>query len=190
LLAPDSWALLALLGLCLLLSFGRATFGSLVELLPGGADIFFRRFQMGVQLACLLLAGGGAAWCGRGAWTALDGWAVRRGLGSPATAPSAVRLAPIAALSAMAVVLALAWIQLGAYDRQNAAKIAAQRRADVTQGRQLDRLVAVIKRDGGGRVSGCRPTGARASPSAPFPSSSTSNKKTSTRSDTRCAPPR
>ncbi len=42
---------------CLLLSFGRTTFGSLVAVIPGSGDIFFRRFMMGVQLAALLLAG-------------------------------------------------------------------------------------------------------------------------------------
>ncbi|MGO9883198.1 MAG: hypothetical protein ACLPV4_09300, partial [Solirubrobacteraceae bacterium] len=143
-------ALLALLALCLLLSFGRATFGSLVYLLPGSADIFFRRFEMGIQLACLLLAGAGAALCARTLWRAADRWAVRHGLGSPATAPSALALAPVGALVAIAAVLTPAWLQLGAYDRHNATEIATQRHADVTQGRQLDRLVAVIKRDGGG----------------------------------------
>ena len=88
--------------LYLLLSFGRATFGSLVDLLPGSGDIFFRRFEMGVQLACLLLAGGGAAWCARMLWRAADRWAVRRGLGSPATAPSAPALAPVGVLVAIA----------------------------------------------------------------------------------------
>ena len=50
-------ALLAALAACLLLSFGRTTFGGLAALLPGSGDIFFRRFMMGVQLAALLLAG-------------------------------------------------------------------------------------------------------------------------------------
>ena len=149
---PDSRALLALLALCLVLSFGRATFGSLVDLLPGSGDIFFRRFEMGVQLACLLLAGGGAAWCARMLWRAADRWAVRRGLGSPATAPSAPALAPVGVLVAIAAVLTPAWLQLSAYDRHNTAEIATQHHADATQGRQLDRLVAVIKRDGAGRV--------------------------------------
>jgi hypothetical protein len=149
---PDCRALLVLLAVCLLLSFGRTTFGSLVSLLPGSADIFFRRFMMGVQLVCLLLAGGAAAGGGRWAWTALDRWAVRRGLGSPATTPRTARLAPIIVLSAMAAVLCPAWLQLGAYDRHNAQEIATQRRADATEGKQLDRLVTVIKRDGYGRV--------------------------------------
>jgi hypothetical protein len=61
---PDAQALVVALGVCLLLSFGRATFGPLVAVIPGSADIFFRRFMMGIQLAALLLAGRGAAWTG------------------------------------------------------------------------------------------------------------------------------
>ena len=48
--------------------------------------------------------------------------------------------------------LAPAWVQLGSYDRQNAAAIAAQRRSDATQGADVDRLAAFIKASGGGRV--------------------------------------
>jgi hypothetical protein len=58
----DSRALLVAFAVCLLFAFGRATFGSLADLIPGSADLFFRRFMMGVQLAALLLAGRGAAW--------------------------------------------------------------------------------------------------------------------------------
>ena len=55
-------------------------------------------------------------------------------------------------LVAAVAVLAPAWLQLGAYDRQDGAAIAAQRRADATEGADLDRLIAVIERDGGGRT--------------------------------------
>ena len=48
--------------MCLLFAFGRTTFGSLVDVIPGSRDLFFRRFMMGVQLAALLLAGRGAGW--------------------------------------------------------------------------------------------------------------------------------
>ncbi|MGA8722772.1 MAG: YfhO family protein, partial [Solirubrobacteraceae bacterium] len=48
--------------------------------------------------------------------------------------------------------LAPAWLQLGSYDRRTARAIRAQRHADATQGAQLDRLIAAIKRKGGGRV--------------------------------------
>ena len=50
-------ALVAMLCACLLLSFGRTTFDGLISVVPGHADIFFRRFLMGGQLAAIYLAG-------------------------------------------------------------------------------------------------------------------------------------
>jgi hypothetical protein len=140
--AADARALLAALAVCLLFAFGRTTFGSLVDVIPGAADLFFRRFTMGVQLAALLLAGQGAAWlaarCVRLLEARVPGW-------PPGLSPAAVLLAGVA-------VLAPAWLQLGLYDRQDGAAIAAQRRADNTEGADVDRLVAAIERDGGGRT--------------------------------------
>jgi hypothetical protein len=138
----DARALLAALAVCLLLAFGRTTFGSLVTVIPGSADIFFRRFTMGVQFAALLLAGQGAAWlaarCVRLAQARVPRW--RPGLSLAAAGVAAV------------AVLAPAWLQLDAYDRQDGAAIAAQQRVDAVQTTELDRLIAVIQRDGGGRT--------------------------------------
>ena len=145
-------ALVVLLVGCLLLSFGRTTFGALVDVIPGSGDIFFRRFMMGIQLAALLLAGGGAAWVARTGWSTFDRWTVRHGLGSPAAGRHASLVQMTLAISATIAVLAPAWLQLGAYDRHNAAAIAAQRLADDTSGAQLDRLIAEIKEAGGGRT--------------------------------------
>ena len=138
----DARALLVALGVCLLLAFGRATFGSLADLIPGSADLFFRRFMMGVQLAALLLAGRGATW--------LAARCVR--LLEPRVARWPPGLLPAAVLVGAIAVLAPAWLQLGTYDRHDGAAIAAQRRADATEGAELDRLVTVIERDGGGRT--------------------------------------
>ena len=138
----DARALLVALGVCLLLAFGRATFGSLADLIPGSADLFFRRFMMGVQLAALLLAGRGATW--------LAARCVR--LLEPRVARWPPGLFPAAVLVGAIAVLAPAWLQLGTYDRHDGAAIAAQRRADATEGAELDRLVTVIERDGGGRT--------------------------------------
>ena len=138
----DARALLVALAVCLLLAFGRTTFGSLVDLIPGSADLFFRRFMMGVQLAALLLAGRGAAWLAAGCVRQLE---AESRVGRPACPRRPWLVAAIA-------VLAPAWLQLGAYDRHDSAAIAAQRRADDTEGTELDRLVAVIERDGGGRT--------------------------------------
>jgi hypothetical protein len=135
-------ALLVALAVCLLLAFGRTTFGSLVDLIPGSGDIFFRRFMMGVQLAALLLAGRGAAWLAAGCLRQLEARVSRR---RPGLSAAAVLVAAVA-------VLAPAWLQLGAYDRHDTAAIEAQRHADNTQGTELDRLIRVINRDGGGRT--------------------------------------
>src|SRR6202034_747209 len=50
-------ALVAIWAVTLLMSFGRTTFGSLYDVVPGSSDIFIRRFEMGVQLSGILLAG-------------------------------------------------------------------------------------------------------------------------------------
>jgi hypothetical protein len=145
-------ALVVVLAVGLLLSFGRTTFGALVDVIPGNSDLFFRRFMMGVQLAALLLAGQGAAWAGGVIWNALKRATVGRALSWPRTA-TAHKLAPsTVAMAAAVLVLAPAWLQLGAYDRHNAAAIRAQRRADSTQGAQLDRLIALINDADAGRV--------------------------------------
>jgi hypothetical protein len=144
----DARALLIALAVCLLFAFGRTTFGSLVDLIPGSADLFFRRFMMGVQLAALLLAGRGAGWLAAGCVRLLE---VR----VPRWPP---RLTAAFVLVGAVVVLAPAWLQLGAYDRRDTATITAQRRADDTDGAELDRLVTVIKRDGGGRTYAGLPT--------------------------------
>ncbi|HEX3591403.1 MAG TPA: YfhO family protein, partial [Pseudonocardiaceae bacterium] len=137
--AADARAVLVALAVCLMLSFGRTTFGSLVGVIPGGADLFFRRFMMGGQLAALLLAGRGAVWLAACCVRLLQG----RVSG---------RLSPAVVLVVAIAVLAPAWLQLGTFDRQDGAAIAAQRRADDTGGADVDRLIAVIERDGGGRT--------------------------------------
>ena len=137
---------------CVLLSFGRTTFGPLVDVIPGGSDLFFRRFMMGIQLAAVLLAGIGAAWCVRAISTALERWSAARGLAWP-RAMSRNGLARNGIICAAAVlVLAPAWIQLDAYDAHNSTHIASQRQAEASEAPQLDRLIAAVKRGGGGRV--------------------------------------
>lgn len=138
----DGRALLMALAVCLLLAFGRTTFGSLVDVIPGSRDLFFRRFMMGVQLAALLLAGRGAVWLTVRGRALLHAW----------TRPWPRGLEPVAALTGAIVVLSPAWLQLGASDRHDSAAIAAQRRADQTAGAQLNRLISAIQRDGGGRT--------------------------------------
>ncbi len=140
--SPDGRALLAVLAVCLLFAFGRTTFGSLVDVIPGRADLFFRRFMMGVQLAALLLAGQGAAGLASSSMRLLEARVPHWRTG----------LSPAVVLVMAVAVLAPAWLQLSTYDRQDATAIAAQRRADAAEGAELDRLIAVIERDAGGRT--------------------------------------
>ena len=159
---PGSRALVLALAGCLLLSFGRTTFGSLVAVVPGSGDIFFRRFMMGVQLAALLLAGRGAAWCGGWVWSELGRLALRRRV-APREAlrrrlawrwanPRMGRVRTAVAVGGMILVLAPAWLEQRSFDRRNANHIAPQRRADATQGAEVDELVGLIEANGGGRV--------------------------------------
>src|SRR5580658_460900 len=122
--SPDGRALLAALAVCLLFAFGRTTFGPLVDVIPGSADLFFRRCMMGVQLAALLLAGRGAAWLAARCVRLLEARVPRW--------PPSLSLAAV--LVAAAAVLTPGWLQLGTYDRNDGAAIAAQRRADNTEG--------------------------------------------------------
>jgi hypothetical protein len=138
----DGRALVVALGLSLLFAFGRTTFGPLIDIVPGSKDLFFRRFMIGVQLSCLLLAGRGAGW--------LASWCVGVWEGRVSRWPSWV--SPVLVFAAAVGVLAPAWIELDRNDSQDGLAITDQRAADSTQGAQLNRLIAVIKQRGAGRT--------------------------------------
>ncbi len=150
-------ALLVALAACLLLSFGRTTFGGLTVLLPGSGDIFFRRFMMGVQLAALLLAGAGAACAARWSWRLASQAASQVGFAGAERISLRPLAQALAGCAATVLVLAPAWIELGQLDGHNASAIAAQRRADATAGRQLARLLTSV-RASGARVYAGEPT--------------------------------
>jgi hypothetical protein len=143
-------ALLALLGLSLLLFFGRTTFGSLIRVVPGSADLFFRRFVMGVQLSGLFIAGLGAVAIARTATALAHRSASRleRFLRRPRVVP--VRRASVM-LAGVAILLP-AGLQIQRYDTRNAADIAHQAAADRTSGAAIDALVARLRTLPPGRV--------------------------------------
>ena len=58
-------ALVVIWVVTLVMSFGRTTFGSLYDIVPGSSDIFIRRFEMGPQLSGILLAGVGLVFLGQ-----------------------------------------------------------------------------------------------------------------------------
>lgn len=146
---PTGRALVILLCLGLVLSFGRTTFGSLANLLPGGSDVFYRRFAMAADLAAIYLAGAGSA--------ALASTA-RRLLTRLSEHPSLPRALRRRVVPVVLVVLggcgALfpAWRAAGDYDNANANAIAAQVSLQTVAGTEIAPLIAYVLDHGGGRV--------------------------------------
>jgi Bacterial membrane protein YfhO len=140
---PLMRALIALFVASLLLSFGPTTWGPLADLVPGHADLYFRRFMMGSQLAGLYLAG-------------LAIVAIWHASASTVSAIVSSRRARLAALSAIAAALAACfWPAARAvsdYDQRDATAISYQRSEDATEGAEIAPLLGYIKDHGGGRT--------------------------------------
>lgn len=156
--SPAARAILALLVGSLLLSSGRTTFGSLVAIIPGSSDLFFRRFTMGVQLAALLSAGVGAEWFGRTVWETITSPDTTKMAGVSAAGSASTlleRSSPVRFLlagAALVLVLAPAWSQAEALDGRNAKAVDNQRIADATQGGEIEHLLKVAHALGPGRI--------------------------------------
>jgi len=150
-------ALVSIWVVTLLMTFGRTTFGSLYRILPGSSDIFIRRFQMGVQLSGILLAGIGIVFLGR---LVLDAALrlfpeERRGRVSEPTGRGLVAGLSVVAL---VIVLAPAWSALDSYDGHNSTNIGLQAEADTQQEPQIDQLLAYVRAHPQGRVYAGLPT--------------------------------
>jgi hypothetical protein len=143
-------ALVALLVMSLILSFGRTTFGGLTALLPGSKDIFMRRFMMGAQLCTLYLAGIGGVTVMRIVASGVTRWRPR--VTAWATKPTRRVALVVSAGLVGAAVLAPAWSQIDAFASANTSWIAAQHAADTSQGAEVDRLIDYVRAHGGGRV--------------------------------------
>ncbi len=145
---PTGRALVVLLVMSLVLSFGRTTFGGLTDLLPGSKDIFMRRFMMGAQLAGLYLAGVGGAAVLRVVGEGAARWRPRLVAGARSRRVVPVVVAGVVGLC----VLAPAWTQIDAFAATNTTWVDDQHAADTVQGGQVDRLVDYVDVHGGGRV--------------------------------------
>ena len=119
-------------------------------ILPGGTDIFLRRFMMGIQLAGLYLVGIGAAAVVGAVHSAVKRWWPR----APAwLAPPRRRIGLAVATGAVGVAaLAPAWTQIAGYAGSNGQAIAVQRTADRSLGTDVDRLIGYVHSHVGGRV--------------------------------------
>ena len=150
-------ALVVIWVVTLLMSFGRTTFGSLYDIIPGSSDIFIRRFEMGVQLSGLLLAGVGLVFLGqlalRGALALLPeerrDWVAQ---------PAGRGIVAALCIVGLVLVLAPAWSSMDTYDGHNATNIGLQADSDAIQGPQIDKLLAYVKAHPRGRVYAGAPT--------------------------------
>ena len=150
-------ALVVIWVVTLVMSFGRTTFGSLYDIVPGSSDIFIRRFEMGPQLAGILLAGVGLVFLGqlllRGVLAAFPedgrGWAAE---------PAGQGIVAGLCIVALILVLAPAWSSMDTYDAHNATNIGLQAEGDAAQGPQIDRLLAYVRAHPKGRVYAGAPT--------------------------------
>jgi len=139
---PVGRALIALFIAALLLSFGATTWGPLVNLVPAHADLYFRRFTMGSQLAGTYLAGTAVAFAW-GLWQRL-----LAGLGGKRLSWTALGCFAAAILAWFSP----AYNEIARYDRSDAATIASQRTAESTDGATLAPLVNYIKQHDDGRA--------------------------------------
>jgi hypothetical protein len=134
-------ALLGAFTLSLLLFFGRRTWGAVIDVLPGFRDVQIHRFIMGVHLAGILLAGVGLGWLLRTAYSL----ALRLLSGDYLVAWAASLLLCVG-------VLAPAWSERAHYDDRGAVLIRSEQRYDATDGRDLDRLIDIVKARHDGRI--------------------------------------
>ncbi len=154
---PLGRALLLLWSLCLLLTFGRTTFGSLVSVIPGSSDIFFRRFLMGTQLAGLLLAGIGvvasASLVMRVAKSLSARW-------YDADRDRRIAVAVLVGTVGVLVVVAFATapLQVSRFDARNSGAVHTQQAGQESAAPEIAPLIAYVERHGGGRVYAGMPT--------------------------------
>jgi hypothetical protein len=148
---PLCRGLLVLFVASLFLSFGPTTWGALADAVPGHADLFFRRFMMGAQLAGLYLAGTGAVAAGSVAARPLaKAW--RWVTAGEATLGNTAVFTAGALSFAGALLIWPAVSQTSSYDGRNTLSISTQRVDQASEAPVIAPLIAYIKTHGGGRT--------------------------------------
>ncbi len=143
--------LLVLFAASELLSFGPATWGPLANLVPGHADVFFRRFMMGAQLAGLYLAGVGAVAAGQVAAKPLArAW---KWVTAGEATEGNTRVFTVSALSFACTLLIWSPLsQIASYDAGDTLAVSIERAREAAQARVMAPLIAYIKGHGEGRA--------------------------------------
>ncbi len=151
-------ALVTIWVVSLLMSFGRTTFGALYDIVPGSSDVFIRRFQMGVHLSGILLAGIALAFMGR---LLLDADTAPRPRGGPQLRAVTDGTGP----RGRGVHRRRWWSSCSppggtwiSYDAHNAANIGLQADAGQQLDPHIDELLAYVRAHPRGRVYAGQPT--------------------------------
>ena len=150
-------ALVAMFVVTTLMTFGRTTWKGLYSVLPGSSDVFIRRFEMGMQLSGILLAGIGLVFVGRllvESVTASLPDERRQRLRRPTGRLIVSALCIVGAI----VVLIPAWTSMDTYNSGNEVNVSYQANADASQGPALDSLLAYVEANPRGRVYAGQPT--------------------------------
>jgi hypothetical protein len=150
-------ALLTIFVVTLVMTFGRTTFHGLYSILPGSSDIFIRRFQMGVQLSGILIAGIGFVFVGRVLVDAVSRRLPedrRRRLAQP---KGQARVAGVC-VAGLLLVLVPAWTSMDTFNAGNASNVSLQAESDAQESTHVDRLLDYVRAHPGGRVYAGSPT--------------------------------
>ena len=139
------------------MTFGRATWGFVYDIVPGSSDIFIRRFEMGVQLSGLLLAGVGIVAIGRFVVSEVArllpadqrGWTKN---------PTSHGLVAGLCIAALLIGLAPAWWNISKYDLHNRTNVSLQAQSDTHEVPQIDQLIDYVRAHPRGRVYAGSPT--------------------------------
>jgi len=153
----------------LIMYFGRATWKSAIDILPGSEDLQMHRFIIGVQFAGIIMAGIGLVAVARAVATgvraaanslttrtapaSIDASDSAHSESNPPRGPEWLWAGQALAIAVVAaVVLAPSWRHTWTYDRGDANFIDQQRAYDRTDGASIDRLLRIAEERGGGRV--------------------------------------
>jgi hypothetical protein len=150
-------ALLTIFVVTLLMTFGRTTFHGLYSVLPGSSDIFIRRFQMGVQLSGILIAGIGFVFVGRACVAAVSK-RLPEDRQRQLARPTGQALVAGVCVAGLLLVLAPAWTSMDTFNDGNATNVSFQATSDAQESTHIERLLDYVRAHPRGRVYAGAPT--------------------------------
>lgn len=149
---PLARALGALGVLFFLLSFGPTTWGSLIDVIPGHSDIFFRRFIIPVDLAALYIVGFAVSWLGSLLAKLYERWRGSREDHQQSSSSTLRRRTSITLVLMLALVVALIIPSGYRYQNLNNRSIGVQLTHEASEVSYLAPILDYVKTANDGRV--------------------------------------